>query len=147
MVSRYGQWRLLRSSESTRPFFAERKSSQAVKTGNPYSRSTTSTTKKMRKTQQDELLHRWPSNTPKSPVIEKAPNWENIFETHITNKRFICRLHKEIWWRNNKKTNNPTENEEYNPYQQSRNCQSPCTTIHHFTPTGQEKIKPENSKC
>jgi hypothetical protein len=25
MVSRYGQWRLLRSSESTRPFFAERK--------------------------------------------------------------------------------------------------------------------------
>lgn len=62
------------------------KSSQTVKMGNLYSGSTTSTNKKMRKTQQDELLHRWPSNTPKSPLMEKAPNWENIFETHITNK-------------------------------------------------------------
>ena len=35
MVSRYGQWRLLRSSESMRPFFAERKIIKSSENGKP----------------------------------------------------------------------------------------------------------------
>ena len=63
----------------------------------------------MRKTKQDELLHRRHGNTPKSPLMEQVPNWENICETHRTKKRFICRLHKET---GETIKDNPTENEE-----------------------------------
>jgi len=73
MVSRYGQWRLLRSSESTRPFFAERKIIKSSENGKPILRVNYRTNKhKNGKNKSGRVLLQIAWKHPKMPTLTES---------------------------------------------------------------------------